>query len=94
MMTIIIDSAGQMHCLYTEAIDLRAMGTLCVARASQIEPDEQGHWWADLSLVAGPILGPFGLRSEALAAEREWLDTHLASLTATTPPISPVITPS
>jgi hypothetical protein len=94
MMTFIIDPAGQAHCLYAEVIDLRAMGTLRIARASHLEPDDQGQWWADLSPVAGPILGPFTLRSEALAAEREWLDTHLASLTATSSPISHVITPS
>ena len=94
MMTLIIDPAGQAHCLYAEVIDLRAMGTFRIARASQLEPDDRGNWWADLSPVAGPTLGPFGLRSEAMAAERDWLDTHLASLTATSSPISHVITPS
>ena len=35
-----------------------------------------GRWSADLAPVCGPSLGPFALRSEALAAEREWLETH------------------
>ena len=30
----------------------------------------------DLTLSAGPILGPFDFRSEALAAERVWLETN------------------
>jgi hypothetical protein len=94
MTTLIIDPAGQAHCLYAEVIDLGAMGTLRIARASHLEPDDQGQWWADLSPVAGPFLGPFTLRSEALTAEREWLDTRLASLIAKPPPISHVITPS
>lgn len=94
MMTIIIDPAGQAHCLYAEVIDLSAMGTLHIARASQLEPDDQGLWWADLWPVSGPILGPFVLRSEALAAERDWLETHLTSLAATPRPTPNVITPS
>ena len=84
MMTLIIDPAGQGHCLYTEDLDLRSLGPMHIARASQLEPDDQGNWWANLSPVAGPVLGPFGLRSEALAAERDWLDGHLASM-ATAP---------
>ena len=80
MMTVIIDPAGHVRCLYAEVIDLRSLGPLRIARASRIEPDGQGNWWADLSPVAGPVLGPFGLRSEAFAAERDWLDDNLASL--------------
>ena len=94
MMTLIIDPAGQGHCLYVEAIDLRAMGTLCIARASQLEPDDRGNWWANLSPVAGPILGPFMLRSEALAAERDWMDDHLTSMAAVPLPLLRVIKPS
>ena len=82
MMTLIIDPAGLARCLYTEVINLRSLGALRIARASRIEPDDQGNWWADLSPAAGPVLGPFGLRSEALAAERDWLDDNLASLAA------------
>jgi len=42
-----------------------------------VEPDEQGQWSAELSPVQGPILGPFDLRSHALAAETAWLERHL-----------------
>ncbi len=31
----------------------------------------------DLSPVGGPVLGPFRLRSQALAAEQAWLDGWL-----------------
>lgn len=94
MMTIIIDPAGQGRCLYTEVIGLRSMGELQIARASHLEPDDQGLWWANLWPVSGPILGPFVLRSEALAAERDWLETHLTSLAATPRPTPNVLTPS
>jgi len=39
----------------------------------RVEPDASGDWWADLSPVAGPALGPFTHRSEALHAEAMWL---------------------
>jgi len=94
MMTLIIDPAGQARCLYAEVIDLRSLGELHIARASRIEPDGQGNWWADLSPAAGPVLGPFGLRSEALAAELDWLNDQLASLVAVPRPIPHTITPS
>ncbi|QDU59575.1 hypothetical protein Pan216_04050 [Planctomycetes bacterium Pan216] len=34
----------------------------------------------DLSPVRGPILGPFASRSEALGAEREWLEKYLLEI--------------
>jgi hypothetical protein len=40
------------------------------------EPDASGQWLADLAPVSGPILGPFAQRSEALAAESDWLARH------------------
>ena len=52
---------------------LRALGRLQITRASHVEPDLDGNWWADMGPVEGPVLGPFGSRSEALAAERGWL---------------------
>lgn len=36
-----------------------------------------GTWWADLTPVEGPVLGPFTKRSEALAAEAEWLEANV-----------------
>jgi hypothetical protein len=60
-------------CLYGEELDLRQLGELSIHRASHVEPDARGQWLADLSPVGGPTLGPFGTRSEALAAEEAWL---------------------
>ena len=75
-MQIIITSDGQVRCIYSEEIDFSALGCPVITRASHVEPDQQGHWWADLSPVGGPALGPFSTRSEALTAEQQWLDRH------------------
>jgi hypothetical protein len=74
IMHLRIDSGGQIQCVYGEVIDLSALGVLSIRRASHVEPEEDGRWWADLSLVGGPILGPFLCRSNALQAESDWLE--------------------
>jgi hypothetical protein len=72
-----ISPAGQVRCIYGEEISLQELGSVSIQRASHVEPDAAGNWLADLSPVAGPVLGPFALRSEALAAEVAWLEQHL-----------------
>ena len=67
---------GSVRCLYDEAIDLGAFGRLSITRASHVEPDLEGRWFADLAPVEGPCLGPFDHRSEALDAERAWLEVN------------------
>ena len=62
--------------IYSEAIDLAALGSPVITRASHVEPDQDGLWWADLSPVGGPSLGPYRHRSQALAAEVEWLEDN------------------
>jgi hypothetical protein len=75
-MDLVIDRTGQVRCIYAEAIDLAALGQSVIQRASYVEPDDAGRWSADLHPVAGPVLGPFEHRSEALAAEHAWLEAH------------------
>ncbi len=70
-MQIIIQPNGSAQCLYNENIDLTALGSLTIQRASHVEPDMNGNWFA--SMIDGPTLGPFKLRSEALKAEANWL---------------------
>lgn len=79
-MDLIISPQGTARAVYCETIDLGALGTLAIRRASHVEPSADGRWTADLSPVGGPVLGPFGLRSEALAAEVAWLGDHLPEL--------------
>ena len=77
-MQLVVDSAGVVRCVYDEMIDLSSLGSPRIKRASHVEPDAQGLWHADLSPVDGPTLGPFALRSEAIVAERRWLEAHLS----------------
>jgi len=76
---MVIDPAGSVHCLYGEQIDLSSLGEVTIRRASFVEPDDH-CWYADLSPVGGPTLGPFLLRSQALQAELDWLEQHLTTL--------------
>ena len=73
-MQLIVQTDGSVTCLYDETLALAALGQLSIQRASHVEPDATGQWYADI--IDGPTLGPYSLRSEALAAEREWLETN------------------
>jgi hypothetical protein len=84
-MELRIDRHGRVECVYGEAIDLSTLGPLTIRRASHVEPDEQGRWWADLAPVGGPRRGPFAHRSEALRAEQVWLAEHWLGRTGSEP---------
>ena len=72
-MDLVVSADGVARCIYDEALDLREIGKLQITRASHVEPDRDGFWWADMGPSGGPVLGPYGSRSEALGAERAWL---------------------
>ena len=72
-MELVVDAGGDVRCMYDEELDLREFGKLQITRASHVEPDRGGFWWADMGPVDGPVLGPFRSRTEALGAERTWL---------------------
>lgn len=73
-MDLVVHPNGDVTTLYTELLDLSALGAMNIARASHVEPDDSGHWFA--LIIDGPKLGPFSKRSEALAAEVAWLTEH------------------
>jgi hypothetical protein len=72
-MELVVGVEGGVRCIYDEALDLREIGKLQITRASHVEPDAEGYWWADMGPSGGPVLGPFRSRTEALGAERWWL---------------------
>jgi len=72
-MDLFVDSGGDIRCIYGEELDLREIGRLQITRASHVEPDAEGYWFADMGPSGGPVLGPYGSKSDALEAEREWL---------------------
>ena len=78
-MKLVIQPDGSVRCVYTETLDLHVLGNLSISRGSHVEPDSNGRWFADLSPVSGPCLGPFSQRSDALAAEHGWLEEHWLS---------------
>lgn len=76
---LIVIQNGKATAIYDDALAEAMQGTgaeLRTRRASHVEPCD-GGWAADMSPMDGPKLGPFALRSGALAAERAWLDEAL-----------------
>ncbi len=81
-MKLRVDPDGNVHCVYAETIDLSLLGSVSIRRAGRVEPDRSGRWWADLSPLKGPRLGPYRRRSDALAAEAAWVERFLFAATA------------
>ena len=70
-MELIIESSGNARCVYSDTLPLVNIGKLRIERASHVEPNDKGEWIADLFF--GPTLGPFSKRTDAIAAEVQWL---------------------
>ena len=58
-MELIIESSGNLRCVYAESIDLHSLGTPQITRASHVEPDSTGRWIADLTPVERADAWPF-----------------------------------
>lgn len=80
-MELFVRPDGQVAALYDELLDLSSLGTVHISRASHVEPDSTGRWFAHL--INGPILGPFSRRSEAIDTEQRWLTDHQLNTAAT-----------
>ena len=65
-----------------EARGLLELGPASIARASHVEPGDPARgqdplrWYADLSPVGGPTLGPYDERTQALGDEVQWLTCY------------------
>ena len=70
---LIIGLGGSVRMIYSELVEPHALGEPIIERGSHVEPDQNGFWWADLTPVNGPRLGPYHMRSKAIAAEIAWL---------------------
>jgi hypothetical protein len=75
-MELLIETTGNVRCVYDETLDLNPLGQVHIQRGSHVEPTSDGRWTADMSPVNGPVLGPYLHRSAALEAERIWLLDH------------------
>jgi hypothetical protein len=76
-LSLAIDPEGGLQFIYDdELVGLLELGPAKIERVSHVEPAPGGGWSADMAPVGGPLLGPFPLRGEALAAEVAWLHAH------------------
>ncbi len=75
-MELVINSSGDIRCVYGEEVNLFELGRLSIQRGSHVEPTADGQWTADMSPVQGPQLGPFDCRTQALEAEVAWLNQY------------------
>ncbi len=77
-MKIKIETDGTIKMLYTETVNISNLGKITeIRRASHVEPTAKMQWTADMGPSGGILMGPFDARSEALDAEREWLEDRL-----------------
>lgn len=67
--TLRFDPAGQVDCLYTEAINLRALGKLEITRATDIHFDGANQQWQVHDAESDAVLFAHPSRSECLAWE-------------------------
>jgi hypothetical protein len=67
------DSFGQGHCLYTEALDLSSIGSLQIARASNIEFNQGRQEW-EVRGSEGQILYSNPSRSACLDWEYQYFN--------------------
>jgi hypothetical protein len=72
-----VNPDGTVVAVYTDTIDLRAVGHLRAVRASAVEWDERRQAWFARILSTGEVLGPFATRAEAVEVERLVLATRL-----------------
>ena len=77
-MSIIHISGDQITMVYNEKLNLSSLGKVSIKRASNVEPNEDGTWRADLSPSRGPTLTNFKNRSEALSAEVFWIENNMS----------------
>ncbi len=69
--TLRFDQGGHIGCLYTEAIDLRALGRLNVVRATDIRFNSNNQQWDVHAADTGQLLFSHPSRSECLRWEHD-----------------------
>jgi hypothetical protein len=75
---ISVDEEGDLVYIYDDDLADAFPGAVkTVARASHVEPAEDGTWTADMQPVGGGVLAGYALRKEALEAEVAWLEENV-----------------
>ena len=65
------DPTGKVACLYTEAIDLRSLGTLEIKRLTDVRFDDESQQWEVVMSTTGEIVHCDPSREACLTWERE-----------------------
>jgi len=75
-----ISPTGKVTAIHNDDYDFSVHGKKKIRRASQVEPNADGEWEADMSLLGdkhkGVVLGPFSRRDQAIAAEVAYINKH------------------
>ncbi len=75
---LLVQPDGNIRCLYTDLIDLSALGTLHVNRASHVEFNDSDQTWSVRLADTGEVIGKgFKTRTEALEFEVNYLNNTL-----------------
>lgn len=82
MSTIAIRNGQVQFIADDELNDLRdSLGTHRTKRVSDVEPDDNGNWVADMNKMGEDVqFGPYANRKDALAAEVEFVTTRLGEI--------------
>ena len=84
MRVLAFSATGEALFLHDDSlIDLgvRLSGARAVpVRASNVEPDKDGFWWAEMIGTDAPFLGPYPTRQLALDAEAERVAEYLQTV--------------
>lgn len=77
-LVICVDKDGTLTMIYDDDLsDLLEKGPHTIQRVSHVEPDQCGYGWSATMVEDGMVLGPYWKRSQALAAEREYLEEKM-----------------
>lgn len=75
--TIFIDKQGNLHGLSDDLIDLLNIGKKTVKRVSDIEWSHTENLWVAHDAETGAVIARDRLRSNCIAAEREFLNKRV-----------------
>jgi len=79
-MKIKINTDGTACLLYMEDIPIEELGKVdSIKRLFHVEPTQDNRWTATVGMDTPEcvVLGPFEKRSDALAAEVEWIEENI-----------------
>ncbi len=68
---------GRIQYIYNEDLNINNIGKVDIKRASRVEPDKDGKWYVDLSLIGGKKINGFNKRSEAIKYEIDWIEKNI-----------------